>query len=99
MRPDLTSAKRRLLWKVAISMPEDLRCDGDLLGGSVLPRCHDLAQFGKFSGGRRPAQRGRRAAEEALEARGEMAVAGKAGIERDRGQVVAAVEHGVERLR
>src|ERR1044072_795512 len=67
--------------------------------GSVRPRCHDLAQFGEAGGGRRAAQFSRRAAEEAAEARGEMAVAGKAGIERDGREIVIAIEHGIQRLR
>src|ERR1700704_6053049 len=45
------------------------------------------------------AQRSRGAAEEAAEAGCEMAVAGKPGIERDRGEIVAAVEHGIQRMR
>ena len=49
--------------------------------------------------GRDPAQRGRGAAEEAAESRGKMAVAGKSGIERDGGEIVAAVEHGIQRMR
>src|SRR5579885_2804555 len=98
MRPDLTSAKRRLLWKVAMSMTSPIS-GGGVVGGSVRARCHDLAQFGKLCRGGGAAKRGRGAAEEAAEARGEMAVAGEAGIECDGGQIVAAIEHGVERLR
>src|ERR1043165_5105563 len=99
MRPDLTSAKRRLLWKVAISMGSTTTISGGVVvGGSVRALCHDLAQFGKLCRGGGAAERGRGAAEEAAEARGEMAVAREAGIECDGGQIVAANQDGGEGL-
>src|SRR5215813_1395004 len=61
-------------------------------------RCHDLAESVDARRRRKAPQRYRRAAEECAETRGEMAVAGKAGIQRD-GRQVAAVEHRVERER
>ena len=65
----------------------------------MLLRCHDLAQFGDVGSRRNAAKRGRGAAEEASEPRREMAVAGKARIERDGGEIVAAVENGIQRMR
>ena len=63
------------------------------------PRCHDLAQFGDVGGRRNAAERGRCAAEKAAETRREMAVAGEPRIERDGGEIVAAVENGIQRVR
>src|SRR5690242_11771402 len=59
-------------------------------------RCHDLAQFGHAAPARAPAQLRRRAAEKTSEARREMAVAGKAGLERDGGQIAAVLDNGIE---
>src|SRR5262245_2678119 len=78
---------------------ECLRDTEAIWTGSVRPRCHDLAQVGELAGARGTTERERRAAEEGTEARGEMAVAGKAGIERDGRQVVVTIEHGIQRLR
>src|SRR5262249_60520423 len=54
---------------------------------------------GALGAGSPPPQGGRRAAEEAPEAGGEMAMAGEAGLERNRCEITAAIEDGIERLR
>jgi hypothetical protein len=70
-----------------------------LLGKSVQARCHDLAQFGNMGGSHNAPQRRRRVAEKAAEARGEVTVACKSGVERDRGEVVAAIQYRIQRSR
>jgi hypothetical protein len=68
------------------------------IGKLPAPRCHDLAGLGGFFACSGASQHYRGAAEEATEARREVTVARKTGIERDGGEV-AAIENDVDCLR
>src|SRR5262249_21352546 len=67
------------------------------LGKLPAPRCHNLAGLDGLFAGSGAAQHRRGAAEEATEARREVAVTRKSGIERN-GRKVAAFKNGIDRL-
>src|SRR5215475_4575839 len=68
------------------------------LGKPVTPRCHDLAQLDTVGGQADAPQRRRRSAENTAKARREVTVACKSGIEGDRRQVFASLEHRLKRM-
>jgi hypothetical protein len=68
------------------------------LGKMAPVRCHDLAEFGNVLGGRDTPQRRRCATKEPSEARGEVAMACKSGIQGDCRQVTAALKNDIQRV-